>query len=79
MTPKPDAYEQGLRNGVTEASLAGIAEALDRIESRLDSLPCTEHGRIVSAIRATVRYQWALILLVLASFSGLIVAVVKRR
>lgn len=78
MTPEPDAYEQGLRNGMTEASLEGIAEALDRIESRLDCLPCAEHGRIVSAIRASVRYQWALILLVLSAIGGLTALIFTR-
>lgn len=78
MAPKPDAYEQGLRNGKTEASLEGIAEAVDRIESRLDCLPCTEHGRIVSSIRAAVRYQWALILLVLSAIGGLAALIFAR-
>ena len=71
MLPKND-YERGRRNGKTEATLAGLAGSLDRIEDVLEKLPCVAHGNLLGRYGLWLKLEWALLLIILGGMAGML-------
>ena len=66
------SYEQGLRNGKTDATLQGIAESIDRIWDFLHDLPCVAHTEDIGALKQASRDRWALMILALSGLGGIV-------
>ena len=64
-------FENGVFQGKTEATMDGIAQSLDMLREEVSKRPCVIHGEQISALRATQRYQWALMVLVILTMAGM--------
>ena len=72
-----DAYERGRRNGSTDATLEGIADALDRIQETIVALPCQDRGGAIGRLEGQVKGIWIAIGMIGSATIGGLVALVK--
>ena len=66
------SFENGFAQGKTEATLEGIADSVDAIFGKLDRLPCSEHWGLLSSLKTSQKYLWALMLVVFGTVAGLL-------
>ena len=64
-------FENGFAQGRTDASLEGIADAVDEIKQRLNRLPCSERWGHISSLQTAQKYLWALMFFLVAAFGGM--------
>jgi len=65
--------DNGIWKGRTEASLEGIAKSIDDIFQRLNGLPCAERWGVISSLKTSQKYLWAVLCIVFVGIAGLLV------
>ena len=70
-------YERGLRNGKTDASLEGLALALDEVKDIIKGLPCRARGLQLATVAARVKIQYWLLGGIFAGMGALVLLIMK--